>query len=161
MTPETPVVIETPPPEAAAAEAALEDTAASLDSIADAIEAESEISRDRADEILREVRECRSTVNLLSQSLSQQTESPSIQQMLITLGTLQTSVERIQAEVETLRTSTPSNQPPLINPEENQDGQRESPASPNSSTEQNPPESNPSATPPPPEPQKKKHYVKV
>lgn len=159
MTPETPVIVAPVTPDDAAA--VLDETAVTLDALGESVEELSEQSRDRADEILREVRECRSMVSQLSQLLpQQQTESPSMQQALIQLTALQTTVEKIQSEVEALRASNRS--PPVeeVNPSGNPDGRKESQGSPGPP---NTPTSNQSATPPPaPEPEpKKKRYVKI
>jgi len=101
MTPDgTPVV---------AVEAEVEDVAVTLDSIAESIDAESEISNDRHDEILKEVRGCQEKLAALQQLMAPlQAESPSVQQLLAQMTGLQASIAEIKADLQSLRESKPS-----------------------------------------------------
>jgi hypothetical protein len=156
---------------------AIEDTDATLNSIQDAIEGEAQISRERADELLREVRSCQASLQTLSSSVTG--ENPSIQVILTQLGQLQEVAQRLarveqsvsEIQTEILRPAEPSVATVVIEP--SGEGQPES-------TKSNPlPDGgsgsgsgssgnsnnanrglNPSATPPQ-QPAKKKRYVKI
>jgi hypothetical protein len=151
-----------PDPDTPAIEEAIDEAAATLESIQDAIEGEAVLSHDRAEEILREVRTCQTNLQTLSSSAT--AESPTLQLVLTQLQQLQSAVAALQVEISRLPESPPQ-EPPIaavvIDPAREGGPERATISSnPSGNLNQNP-ESNPSATPPPPPATRKRRYVKI
>ena len=162
--------------ESAAGAEVIAAAAVTLEGVQDAIYEEGELSKDRQQELLREVMECRKKLETLSDSvgLAVKTENPAIQQLLMEVGRIQTEIqsmrtdlnillesdessdERESGEVDRQEKSSPRSNSPYSKREENDI----TPSGPQSETaeSQPPPESNQSATPAPP---KKKRYIRI
>ena len=160
----------------ASAEAAIAATAVTLETLQAAIETEAQVSEERQLELLSEVKACRQNLETLSKSAAVGAESPAIQQMLVQMGQLQTSLEAMQADLAILagaeeEVSEEPTEAIIVTPETDEGGRKGSSlhsTSPSSKQEEkstsgggqqsvnNPlPESSPSPTP------KRKHYVKI
>jgi hypothetical protein len=148
-------------------EAAVAAAAVTLEMLQTAIEAQAEMAQDRHDELTREVREWGTRLQTLATSIEHQqtVESPSLQQLLMQVGQMQTSLEVMQAELITLKGPSGEGhrgQAPEragVKPEE-QPKQKEpseiSPVGSETGKKISPQESSQSVTPAP-----KKRYVKI
>lgn len=90
----------------ASAEATIAAAAITLESVNAAIAEESDAAEDRQEELLAEVRKCLSKLETLATSLERGAESPSLQQLLIQAGQIQSSLETVQADLAELRQSS-------------------------------------------------------
>jgi hypothetical protein len=158
----------------ASAEATLAAAAITLETVQTAIETEAETAEDRQEELLAEVRKCLAKLEALSSSMERGAESPSLQQLLMQVGQMQGSLEKIQVDLSDLREESShsslegAGQGDLADEARNTeevDGpqsaalppqNRPKSTSPNSD-ESNRPKSSQSATPA----SKKRHYVKI
>ena len=152
-----------------AAEVSIAAAAVTLETLRDAIEAEAEVSIQRQEELLREVRECQTRLEALSASMARQTESPSLQQLLMEVGQIQAAVTAIQADLTALmEEAEPNENPAPPNSEQSVSPTSTKPEQPTQERSESESESGPKGqernqppTPSPNPPPKKKHYVRI